>query len=57
MEAAKINHPLQKPEMKSRWKLAKESEMTGDIFRMGKKKRHRLKHWSLKQRAINASTK
>lgn len=38
MESAKINHLLQKLEMKRRWKLAKVSEMTGDIFRMGKKK-------------------
>lgn len=35
MESAKITHPLQNTEMKRRWKLAKESEMTGDIFRMG----------------------
>lgn len=35
MESAKITHPLQNTEIKRRWKLAKESEMTGDIFRMG----------------------
>lgn len=52
MESAKLNHPLQKLEMKRRWKLPKESEMTGDIFRMGKK-RQRLKHWSLKQTESN----
>lgn len=33
--------------------MAKESEMTGDIFRMGGKKRHRLKHRSLKQTESN----
>jgi len=38
MQSAKISHPLQKLEMKRRWKLAKASEMTCDIFRMGEKK-------------------
>lgn len=39
--------------MERRWKLAKDSAMTGDIFRMRVGERHRLKHWNVKQMESN----